>query len=64
VTVDGYPAPRLTLAGEMPPGLRFRSSTGAFSGTPTTAASDTYAVTVTAANSAGTATQHLAIHVS
>jgi alpha-tubulin suppressor-like RCC1 family protein len=64
VTTDGYPAPRFTLAGDMPPGVRFRSSTGAFSGTPAAAAGGAYPVTITAANSAGTATQHLVIHIS
>ncbi len=64
VTATGYPTPTLTSA-TMPPGLSFSdngNATGTLSGA-TTVSVGTYAVTLNAANGAGTATQTIALMV-
>lgn len=60
VTASGTPAPSLSVVGALP-GMTFDPSTGVLSGIPT--AVGVYSLSLTAANSAGTATQALAVTV-
>ncbi|MGC1583875.1 MAG: choice-of-anchor D domain-containing protein [Candidatus Acidiferrales bacterium] len=62
VVPTGYPAPTLTETGALPTGITLNGVTGILGGTPT--ATGTFNITLTATNSAGTATQNLAITVS
>ncbi len=61
VTTTGVPAPTLTMtAGTLPSGLTLvdnGNGTATISGTPATGTGGTYPITITATNSAGTATQ-------
>ncbi len=64
VTTTGTPAPSLTESGTLPTGVTFvdnGNGTATLSGTATTAG--TYTLTITATNSAGTATQSLTLSV-
>jgi len=64
VDTAGIPAPAITLAGALPPGLTFMDrgdGSGILSGIPTKGGS--YPLTVTAASAAGTATQTLTVTV-
>jgi hypothetical protein len=65
VTTGGYPAPTLTESGALPPGVAFTSSTN---GTATLSGaagsgSGSFAITLTAGNSFGTATQGFTLTV-
>ncbi|MCX4745638.1 putative Ig domain-containing protein [Kitasatospora sp. NBC_01287] len=66
VTATGIPAPALTVTGKLPAGLSFKdngSGNGTLSGTPAAGSGGVYPLTVSAANSAGSATQALAVTV-
>jgi streptogramin lyase len=66
ITTTGSPAPRLTLAGTLPSGLRFavaRGGTARIGGTAAATSAGLYPVTVTASNSSGTASQALRLTV-
>jgi Tol biopolymer transport system component len=59
VTSTGYPVPKLTKSGGLPPGVTFTDNgngTATIAGTPAKAAIGIYALTLTAKSSAGTAT--------
>jgi hypothetical protein len=60
----GSPAPTFTYSGTLPKGLAFFGSSGAITGTPDSGTAGTYAITITAKNSVGIATQTLTITVS
>ncbi len=62
VVPTGYPAPTLTETGALPTGITLNGVTGILGGTPMS--TGTFNITLTATNSAGTATQNLAITVS
>ena len=56
VEADGYPAPTLTLQGELPAGLTFADhsdGTAVISGTPEAGRAGRYPVTLTATNGSG-----------
>ncbi|MFG2795015.1 putative Ig domain-containing protein [Streptomyces sp. NPDC048419] len=60
VTTTGTPTPTLKEAGTLPKGVSFKDNgdgTGSFTGTPATTSSGSYKLTLTATNSAGSATQ-------
>jgi hypothetical protein len=60
VDTSGYPAPKLTKTASLPPGVTFTDNgdgTATIAGTPAKSAVGTYPLTLTAKNSAGTATQ-------
>jgi hypothetical protein len=60
VTATGEPAPTLSETGTLPTGLSFVNNgngTATISGTPAAGTGGTYPLTITASNSAGTATQ-------
>ncbi|HUZ35804.1 MAG TPA: putative Ig domain-containing protein [Streptosporangiaceae bacterium] len=60
VTTTGYPAPKLTKTGALPPGVTFTDNgdgTATIAGTPAASAVGNYPLTITAKNSTGTATQ-------
>ncbi len=60
VTTNGFPAPKLTKTGGLPPGVTFKDNgdgTATISGTPTSSAVGSYALTLTAKSPAGTAAQ-------
>ena len=64
VTTAGYPAPTLTETGALPTGVTFVANgngTATLAGTPT--ASGGFPLTITAASTAGTVTQHLTLSV-
>lgn len=61
VTATGQPAPVLTVASTLPPGLQFNAATGTLTGTPTAAGN--YTVQFVATNSAGSATGTLALSI-
>ncbi len=66
VTAGGFPAPALTLTGQLPPGLTFvdhGDGTGTLSGTPQ-APGGVHSLTVTATNAVNTGTQELSVVVS
>ena len=66
VTTGGYPAPALTVVGDLPPGIAFTDNgdgTGTFSGTPTDTTEQSYPVTVEATNKVATATQDVTLDV-
>ena len=66
VTTTGTPAPTLTHAGTLPPGITFTANsngTATLSGTPTAAAKGPYPLTFTARNSTGTASQAFTLTV-
>jgi hypothetical protein len=66
VTTSGYPAPALSVLGDLPPGIAFADNgdgTGTFSGTATDTTLASYPVTVAASSTAGTATQALTLAV-
>ncbi|HXS64516.1 MAG TPA: putative Ig domain-containing protein, partial [Streptosporangiaceae bacterium] len=59
VTTTGYPVPKLTKTGALPAGVTFVDNgdgTATISGTPSASAVGSYPLTITAKNSAGTAT--------
>jgi hypothetical protein len=64
VTATGYPAPKITESGQLPKGVTFSSATGTLSGTPKAGTEGSYAITITAKNSSGTATQNFTLTVS
>jgi sugar lactone lactonase YvrE len=66
VTASGSPAPTFTItAGSNPAAVGITlSSAGVLSGTPTSTTGSPFAFTITAANSAGTATQNFTLTVS
>jgi large repetitive protein len=60
ITTDGFPAPKISKSGALPPGLTFTDEgggVGQVSGTPIKTASGPYPVTFTAKNSAGSTSQ-------
>ena len=63
VTITGYPTPSYTVTGTIPPGMTLTKGTSkaTISGTPTTVGS--YPITVSATNTAGTATATFTITV-
>ena len=66
MTTTGTPAPTLTHAGTLPPGITFTAGTNGtatLSGTPTAAAKGLYPLTFTAKNSTGTASQAFTLTV-
>jgi hypothetical protein len=66
VTTTGTPAPTLSRAGTLPPGITFTANsngTATLSGTPAAAAKGTYPLTFTARNSTGTASQAFTLTV-
>ncbi len=63
LTTTGYPAPRITEAGSLPRGVRFRAASAALSGTPKPGTAGTYPITFTATSAAGTATQNFVLTV-
>jgi hypothetical protein len=62
VTATGFPAPRFSEVGGLPAGVSF-SSSGILSGTPRTGSAGTYPFTITATNSAGSASQAFTLTV-
>ena len=64
VSATGYPAPKITESGQLPKGVTFSSATGTFSGTPKAGTEGSYAITITAKSSSGTATQNFTLTVS
>lgn len=66
VTTSGYPAPALSVSGDLPPGIAFTDNgdgTGTFSGAATDTTLASYPVTVSASSTAGTTTQALDLAV-
>jgi alpha-tubulin suppressor-like RCC1 family protein len=66
VTTRGSPAPAITKSGRLPSGIRFtegKHGTATIAGTPMGPAAGAYAVTLTARNTAGTATQSFTLTV-
>jgi hypothetical protein len=66
VTTVGTPAPAISRAGTLPPGISFTANangTATLSGTPTAAARGQYPITFTARNSTGTASQAFVLTV-
>ena len=63
VTATGSPVPSLSLSGALPAGVTFNPSNGILSGTPAAGTAGSYPVTITATNSAGTATQNFTLTV-
>ncbi len=58
VKATGYPAPTFAIkSGSLPRGVTFNTTTGVLTGTPASGTRGTYTLTITATNSAGTATQ-------
>ena len=64
VTATGFPAPKITEAGRLPTGVRFRPATATFGGTPRTGTSGVYTITITATSTSGTFTQQFILIVS
>jgi sugar lactone lactonase YvrE len=67
IETTGYPAPKLTKRGSLPPGVTFVNNgdgTATIAGTPSMSAAGMYTLTLTATNSAGTATQSFTLTVS
>ncbi len=62
VTASGYPEPTFSETGTLPSGVTL-SSAGVLSGTPAAGTAGVYPITVTATNSAGTATQAFTLTV-
>jgi hypothetical protein len=62
VTASGFPAPTFTETGALPGGVTL-STAGKLSATPATGTGGTYAVTITATNTAGSATQKFTLTV-
>src|SRR5262249_17073661 len=66
VPTTGTPAPAITRAGTLPPGISFTANgngTATLSGTPTAAARGQYPITFTARNTTGTASQAFVLTV-
>lgn len=63
VVAVGTPAPSVSLSGRLPGGVTFNASTGVLSGTPSLGTVADYALTITATNASGTATQAFTLHV-
>ena len=66
VTTTGYPVPKISKTGTMPPGVHFADNgdgTATISGTPDGAALGPYTVTLTAKNKAGKATQSFTLTI-
>lgn len=64
VTSTGFPAPALSILGELPSGVTFNSSTGVVSGTPAAGSSGTYNLNFIASNGVGAnAVQNFALTV-
>jgi large repetitive protein len=66
VTTTGYPVPALTKTGSLPPGVTFTDNgdgTATISGTPASSAIGSYAFTLKAKSSAGTATQSFTLTI-
>jgi large repetitive protein len=66
VTTTGYPAPKISRTGALPPGVTLTDNgdgTATISGTPSRAAVGVYPVTLITRNSAGTATQAFTLTV-
>jgi large repetitive protein len=54
VAASGFPAPTLSVNGNLPTGVMFNTSTGQLAGTPAAGQGGTYALTLTAENAANT----------
>lgn len=66
VTTTGYPLPRLTRTGALPPGITFAANadgTATISGTAAKAAAGVYAITLTAKSSAGTTSETFSLTI-
>lgn len=66
VTATGYPVPAFTESGQLPNGLTFTDNgngTATIAGTPATQNIGTYALTITATSTAGTASQPLTLKI-
>ncbi|HUK34760.1 MAG TPA: putative Ig domain-containing protein, partial [Vicinamibacterales bacterium] len=66
VTTFGFPAPSMTESGALPAGVTFvdnHNGTATIGGTPANGSGGTYPITLTATNTAGTASQSLSIVV-
>ena len=64
VTATGSPVPALSVAGALPQGITFTSSTGVLAGTPATGTAGDYPLTFTASNGVATnATQSFTLTV-
>ena len=66
VTTSGWPPPKITKAGQLPPGVTFtphKNGTATLSGTPRSDASGVYPLTFTAKDRSGTATQAFTLTV-
>jgi YVTN family beta-propeller protein len=66
VTASGNPAPTITEAGKLPPGVRFQAhsdGTATISGTPRCSRRRVYPIKLTAANQSGTAVQGFTLTV-
>ena len=64
VAATGFAAPKIIEDGRLPPGVRFTSADGTFSGTPRAGTSGSYPITITARNNSGTVTQNFTLTVS
>jgi YVTN family beta-propeller protein len=67
VTTDGYPLPRISKTGTLPPGVYLADNgdgTATISGTPDKSALGPYTITLTAGNKAGKVTQSFTLSVS
>jgi Putative Ig domain len=66
ITATGYPVPAITESGQPPNGLAFtdnKNGTAAIAGTPATGTTGTCTLTITAASTAGTASQPLTLKI-
>lgn len=64
VTSTGFPAPAISILGELPSGVAFNASTGVMSGTPAAGSSGTYNLNFIASNGVGAnAVQNFALTV-
>jgi hypothetical protein len=63
ITATGFPHPKLSKVGDLPRGITFHARAGTFTGTIKTETNRRYPITITAKNSAGTATQNFVLAV-
>jgi large repetitive protein len=63
LSTTGYPAPKYSLVGTLPKGIRFAAGSGTLSGTPKSGSGGTYPLTFTATNSTGAVNQNFTLTV-